>query len=170
MSIGDLMFVSCILFAAAVVFLVAAVVMFFKFDIRRIYKILKSAANPQSAAVKAPTAKELAVKTEALKTEASKTAAAKTEAAKTAALKTEALKTEALKMAAAETVALPVDIGKSEATKALDFCMETVPLPENQMPEQDFTQEYEQTLPLETIKFMLIQDITYTHDSANRLA
>lgn len=160
MSIGDLMFVSYILFAAAVVFLVAAVVMFFKFDIRRIYKILKSAANPQSAAVKAPTAKELAVKTEALKTEASKT-----EASKTAALKMEALKMEAV-----ETVALPADIGKSEATKALDFCVETVPLPENQMPEQDFTQEYEQTLPLETIKFMLIQDITYTHDSANRLA
>ena len=164
MSIGDLMFVSYILFAAAVVFLAAAVVMFFKFDIRRIYKILKSAANPQSADVKAPTAKELAVKTAASKTEASKTMAAKTAVAKT-----EALKTEALKMAAAETVALPADIGKSEATKALDFCMETVPLPENQMPEQDFTQEYEQTLPLETIKFMLIQDITYTHDSANRL-
>lgn len=165
MSIGDLMFVSYILFAAAVVFLAAAVVMFFKFDIRRIYKILKSAANPQSAAVKAPTEKELVAKTAALKTEASKTAAAKTEAVKTA-----ALKMAALKMAAAETVALPVDIGKSEATKALDFCMETVPLPENQMPEQDFTQKYEQTLPLETIKFMLIQDITYTHDSANRLA
>ena len=160
MSIGDLMFVSYILFAAAVVFLAAAVVMFFKFDIRRIYKILKSAANQQSTAVKAPTEKELVAKTAALKTEASKTAAAKTEA----------LKTEAVKMAAAETVALPADIGKSEATKALDFCMETVPLPENQMPEQDFTQEYEQTLPLETIKFMLIQDITYTHDSANRLA
>lgn len=160
MSIGDLMFVSYILFAAAVVFLAAAVVMFFKFDIRRIYKILKSAANPQSAIVKAPTAKELAAKTAALKTEASKTAAAKTEAVKTA----------AVKMAAAETVALPSDIGKSEATKALDFCVETVPLPESQMPEQDFTQEYEQTLPLETIKFMLIQDITYTHDSANRLA
>ena len=159
MSIGDLMFVSYILFAAAVVFLAAAVVMFFKFDIRRIYKILKSAA------VKAPTEKELVAKTAALKTEASKTAAAKTEAVKTA-----ALKMAALKMAAAETVALPVDIGKSEATKALDFCMETVPLPENQMPEQDFTQKYEQTLPLETIKFMLIQDITYTHDSANRLA
>lgn len=165
MGIGDLMFVSYILFAAAVVFLVAAVVMFFKFDIRRIYKILKSAADPQSAVVKVSTAKELAVKTEAVKTEASKTAAAKTEA-----LKTEAVKTAALKMAAAETVALPVDIGKSEATKALGFCMETVPLPENQMPEQDFEQEYEQTLPLETIKFMLIQDITYTHDSANRLA
>ena len=72
-------------------------------------------------------------------------------------------------MAAAETVALPADIDKSEATKALDFCVETVPLPENQMPEQDFTQEYEQTLPLETIKFILIQDITYTHDSADRL-
>lgn len=164
MSIGDLMFVSYILFAASVVFLAAAVVMFFKFDIRRIYKILKSAANPQSAAVKAPTAKELAAKTAALKTEASKT-----EASKTAAAKTEALKTEALKMAAVETVALPADIGKSEATKALDFCTETVPLPESQMPEQDFTQEYEQTLPLETIKFMLIQDITYTHDSANQL-
>lgn len=160
MSIGDLMFVSYILFAAAVVFLMAAVVMFFKFDIRRIYKILKSAANPQSAAVKALTAKELAAKTAAVKTESSKTEVAQTEA----------LKTEALKMAAAETVALPADIGKSEATKALDFCVETVPLPENQMPEQDFTQEYEQTLPLETIKFMLIQDITYTHDSANRLA
>lgn len=155
MSIGDLMFVSYILFAAAVVFLAAAVVMFFKFDIRRIYKILKSAANPQSAAVKAPTAKELAAKTAALKTEAAKTAA---------------LKTEAVKIVAAETEALPADIGKSEATKALDFCMETVPLPENQMLEQDFTQEYEQTLPLETIKFMLIQDITYTHDNTERLA
>ena len=165
MGIGDLMFVSYILFAAAVVFLAAAVVMFFKFDIRRIYKILKSAANQQSAAVKAPTAKELAVKTAAVKTEAAKTATVKTEAAKTA-----TVKTEAVKMASAETVALPADIGKSEATKTLDFCMETVPLPESQMPEQDFTQEYEQTLPLETIKFMLIQDITYTHDSANRLA
>ena len=160
MSIGDLMLISYILFAAAVMFLVAAVVMFFKFDIRRIYKILKSATNPQSAAVKAPTAKELAAKKAAVKTESSKTEAAQTEA----------LKTEALKMAAAETVALPADIGKSEATKALDFCVETVPLPENQMPEQDFEQEYEQTLPLETIKFMLIQDITYTHDSANQPA
>lgn len=140
MSIGDLMFVSYILFAAAVVFLVAAVVMFFKFDIRRIYKILKSAANPQSATPKTPAVKELAAKTEAAKTEV------------------------------AGTVALPADFDKSEAVKALDLCVETVPLPENQMPEQDFAQEYERTLPLETIKFMLIQDITYIYDSTDQLA
>lgn len=123
MSIRDLTVISYILFAASVVFLAAAVVMFFKFDMRRIYKILKSADNTQIAAHKA----------------------------------------------AAKTAAVTGGSKGSGAVKDLDFHMITMPLPESRMPGQDSAQEYEQTLPLGTIKFMLIQDITYTHDSANRL-
>ena len=125
MSISDLMLVSYILFAAAILFLLAATVMFFKFDIRRIHKILKSAASPQASVMRAGAAKHFDG---------------------------------------------DACISKSKSTKTLDSYAKTELLDENSLPEQCDAQRHTQTLPLGTVSFMLIQDITYTHDKTDELA
>ncbi len=97
MSIEELTLISYVLFGMAVCFLAAAAVMFFKFDILRIYRILKSAAGTQAP------------------------------------------------------------VAQMAGEKAGGNMQE-------QMAVRGTTQKYEQTTALDTIKFILVQDITYTHD------
>ena len=95
MGIEELAHISYILFGAAACFLTAAVIMFFKFDIRRIYRILKSAADSQSA-----------------------------------------------------PPLMSVEKSGSDTQR--------------QLAKSGRTQKYEQTLALDTVKFILVQDITYS--------
>lgn len=129
MSIQQLTTLSYVFYAMAVFLAAAAAVMFFKFDIRRIWKIMRGKGTSSiirehstaTSAINAPT--------------------------------TEKLPTQNLSSENLSTQKLPTEKLSPQTLPMQNLITQTLPL------------QSEETIPLEAIELVLIQDITYTHDN-----